>query len=226
MRSVIRPGGVPGDDREDPGAEPVPVGEPMLATALDRAAPDLPPAPPAPPVLERRDPALERREFERMIAEHLPALRARAVQMCRSQSDPDDIVQDALVRAFRARDQMRTAERSRGWLLAIVTNTFLDAVRRKKARPGEVALEIDPAAPADDGDDAPWAGLDTDDVRAAVASLPDDVRETYQMFALEGRDYVAISATLGIPKATVGTRILRARKRLRELLLARTRGRS
>lgn len=229
---MVRPIRVPGDDREDPGGKAVPVGEPMLAPAIDRATPTdfVPPqgreVRDVAAVRDARDVAAERREFERMVAEHLPALRARAMQMCRSQSDPDDIVQDALVRAFRARDQMRAAERSRGWLLAIVTNTFLDAVRRKKARPGEVALEIDPAAPADEVDDAPWAGLDTDDVRAAVDQLPDGERETYRMFALEGRDYIAISAALGIPKATVGTRILRARKKLRELLLARSRGRS
>jgi RNA polymerase sigma-70 factor (ECF subfamily) len=166
-----------------------------------------------------------RHRFDQMVATHLPALRIRASQLCRGRGDPDDVVQDALVRAFRARDQMRETERARGWLLSIVTNTFLDSLRRKKARPGEVALEIDPAAPArDDDEPAPWADLDVDDVRAAVASLPDDVRDTYRMFALEGRDYVAIAATLGIPKATVGTRILRARKKLRELLVARSGG--
>jgi len=109
----------------------------------------------------------------------------------------------------------------RGWLLTILTNTFLDALRRDKARPGEVALEIEPPAPPPDDEPAPWAAIDTDDVRAAVAQLPDDVRDTYRLFALEGRDYATIAAALEIPKATVGTRILRARKRLRELLLAR-----
>lgn len=194
----------------------------MLAPAIDHPGADFVPVPMPAPAPAARDLARERREFERMVAEHLPALRARATQMCRSHNDPEDIVQDALVRAFRARDQMRGA--SRGWLLAIVTNTFLDAVRRKKARPGEVALEIDLAAPVVDDEAAPWADLGVEDVRAAVADLPEDVRETYRMFALEGRDYVAISSALGIPKATVGTRILRARKKLRELLLTRSRG--
>lgn len=161
--------------------------------------------------------------FEALVAEHLPALRARATQMCRGVGDPDDIVQDALVRAFRAREQMKDPARARGWLLTIVTNTFLDAVRRRKVRPGEVELAIDPPAPVI-GAEAPWQRLDLDDVRAAVAELPDDVRDTYRMFALEGRDYLAIAHALGVPKATVGTRILRARKRLRELLAARIGG--
>ena len=157
------------------------------------------------------------------MAEHLPALRARAVQMCRGVGDPDDVVQDALVRAFRARDQMKEPGRARGWLLTIVTNTFLDAVRRRRVRPGEVELAIDPPAPVASAE-APWERLDLDDVRAAVAALPDDVRDTYRMFALDGHDYAAIAHALGVPKATVGTRIMRARKRLRELLAIRLGG--
>ena len=193
--------------------------EPMLSTSIDRApGPD-----PAAAATAVGASDLDRRRFDQMVQAHLPALRLRAAQMCRSHGDPDDIVQDALVRAFRARDQMRETDRGRGWLLTIVTNTFLDSVRRRKTR-DEVALETDPVAPTDDGDAAPWAELDVDDVRAAVASLPDDVRDTYRMFALDGMDYIAIASAQGIAKATVGTRILRARKRLRELLLARTGG--
>jgi RNA polymerase sigma-70 factor, ECF subfamily len=210
---VVRLTHVSGDDREDPRTKRVPGPEPMLAPAIDRALDaDVVSLPTA-------GGDRERRAFDRMVAAHLPALRTRAAQMCRGAGDPDDIVQDALVRAFRARDQMREVERARGWLLSIVTNTFLDSVRRRKVR-SEVALEVEPAAPPAPDEEAPWAHLGIEDVRAAVAQLPDDVRDTYRMFALEGRDYVAIAAALGVPKATVGTRILRARKRLRELLLA------
>ncbi|MEZ4399372.1 MAG: RNA polymerase sigma factor [Kofleriaceae bacterium] len=163
------------------------------------------------------DGVASQRRFEALVAEHLPALRARAAQLCRGCGDPDDVVQDALVRAFRSRDQMRDAGKARGWLLTIVTNTFLDTVRRRKARPSEVEMTVEPAAPPVD-DAAPWAQLGVDDVRAAVAELPDDVRDTYRMFALENRDYATIAEQLRVPKATVGTRILRARKRLREIL--------
>lgn len=187
----------------------------MLTAALEGALPNATATAGSDPTAAAH--LAERRRFDAMVASHLPALRGRAAQMCRGREDPDDIVQDALVRAFRARDQVRDGERVRGWLLAIVTNTFLDAVRRTRSRPERVSLEHEPAAPPVD-EEAPWQGLGVEDVRAAVASLPDDVRETYRMFALEGRDYVAIAAALGIPKATVGTRILRARRRLRELL--------
>jgi RNA polymerase sigma-70 factor, ECF subfamily len=177
------------------------------------------------PLLWAGDDRDGRRWFDSLTVAHLPALRSRAAQLCRGHGDPDDIVQDALMRAFVARHQMKDPTRARGWLLAIVTNTFLDALRRRRARPGEVALDNDPPEPEPEpGEQAVWAELDLDDVRAAVSYLPDDVRDTYRMFALDGRDYTHIAQALGVPKATVGTRILRARKRLRQLLLARLGG--
>jgi RNA polymerase sigma-70 factor (ECF subfamily) len=201
-------------DREDRASGDVGGDEPVLSPSA-AVAPDLRPRVGAPAAM---DPV-----FDALVAEHLPALRTRAAQLCRAAVDPDDLLQDALVRAFRARAQLKDAAHARGWFLAIVTNTFLDTLRRRRVRPGEVELAIDPPAPTADVD-APWAQLGVEDVRAAVAELPEDVRDTYRMFALEGRDYVAISLALGVSKGTVGSRILRARKRLRELLAARTGG--
>jgi RNA polymerase sigma-70 factor, ECF subfamily len=195
----------------------------MLSPSIDAGL--LRPSQPRPVAVPRGRNSAELHWFDEVAAAHLPALRARAAQLCRGHGDADDIVQDALMRAFVARGQMKHPERARGWLLTIVTHTFLDSLRRRRARPGEVALEIEPPAPALDDDAAEiWADLSLDDIRAAVSRLPDDVRETYQKFALDGCDYTQIAAELGVPKATVGTRILRARKRLRELLLTQLGG--
>ena len=57
-----------------------------------------------------------------------------------------------------------------------------------------------------------------DDLHAAIAELPDDVRETYRLFALERKPYAEIAKRLDIAGATVGTRIHRARRHLRDLL--------
>lgn len=162
--------------------------------------------------------------FEALVAEHLPSLRRRAARMCKGHRDADDIVQDALVRALKRRDALRAPESARGWLLSIVSSTFIDQVRRRRARPQEVAMAVEPADEAEPADEPSWSRLSMTDICLAVEQLPDDVRDTFRMFALEGRDYVAIAAIQGVPKATVGTRIHRARRRLRELLQARLAG--
>jgi RNA polymerase sigma-70 factor (ECF subfamily) len=155
--------------------------------------------------------------FQTLVAEHLPTLRRRAVRLTRSRQDADDIVQDALVRALRDHAQLRSAATARGWLLTIVSSTFLDQVRRRRVRPSEVPIAHEPAVAESDAE-APWCRLSIDDVRAAAAGLPDDVRDAYRLFAFEGRDYATIAGLLGIPKGTVGSRVLRARRMLRARL--------
>jgi RNA polymerase sigma-70 factor (ECF subfamily) len=157
--------------------------------------------------------------FESLVTEHLPTLRRRATRLARTRHDADDIVQDALLRALRGQAQMRSATTARGWLLTIVSSTFLDQTRRRRVRPLEVPIADEPPA-AEHDEEAPWCRLSIADVHAAVARLPDDVRDAYRLFALEGRDYVTIARVLGIPKGTVGSRIVRARKQLRAMLLA------
>lgn len=158
-----------------------------------------------------------RRRFDALVAEHLPALRVRASQLCRSHCDAEDVVQEALLRAFRAATQIEDPTRIRSWLVKIVTNTFIDFVRKQRRQPHHVELTGDMPMP-EAGEASPWEHITPEDVRAAVDQLPDDVRDTYRMFALEDCDYAAIAEAQHIPKATVGSRIFRARKQLRILL--------
>ena len=160
------------------------------------------------------------RAFAVLVAEHLPRLRARAKQLCRTHVDPEDLLQDALMRAFCARDQLRDVRRMRSWLLSIISNTFIDALRKQRARPTHVPLDSDPESEICDNrsDALPWQRIGDVELHAAIEHLPDDVRDTYRLFASGGKDYSEIAAIVGVPKSTVGTRLLRARQRLRELL--------
>lgn len=161
----------------------------------------------------------DRRAFEALLAEHLSGLRARARQLCRTRLDPDDLVQDALVRAFRSRAQLRDPACARSWLMSIIMNTFLDALRRQQARVQADPIEGELVVPGEEpSEPLPWQRISREALHDAIGRLPDDVRETYRLFAVDGRDYVAIADAQGIPKGTVGTRIMRARRKLREIL--------
>jgi RNA polymerase sigma-70 factor (ECF subfamily) len=63
-----------------------------------------------------------------------------------------------------------------------------------------------------------WEDISPEQVREAVTRLPDELRCAFERFAFERKSYKEISAELGVPVATVGTRVLRARRRLRVLL--------
>jgi RNA polymerase sigma-70 factor (ECF subfamily) len=159
--------------------------------------------------------------FEEFVRRHHAELYGRAKRLCRGHLDADDVLQDALERAWKAYGEVRDRAAGRAWLFTILNHTFIDRVRRQQARPP--MDHLDGLEVRDEGPPATerWAVLDVEDLRAAVAELPDDVRDIYRLHALEGRDYAWLAERFGMPKNSVGTRLLRARKRLREILEAR-----
>jgi RNA polymerase sigma-70 factor (ECF subfamily) len=158
--------------------------------------------------------------FAAFAREHRPLLFATARRLTGSDSDAHDLVQDTLERALRRFASLPPGGNPRGWLFTILHNAFIDRCRSDR---GERATSVDQLAErlAAPDSDAPalWEQVTPEQVKAAVAKLPEEFRAVYGLHAEERKSYEEISRTLGIPKATVGTRLMRARRRLKELLL-------
>lgn len=158
----------------------------------------------------------ETSQLERLTHDHHDFLLALARKLCRGHFDPADLVQDVLLKTVANFERLPAGVNHRAWMSQVMKNLFTDQLRRKKTRAG-----LDPASlPAAVVDEAPWwHQLDAESVRAAVAELPEELRETFDRFVFRGESYTAIAAAQAIPKATVGTRILRARRRIKAILL-------
>lgn len=123
-------------------------------------------------------------------------------------------MQDVLEKTLRS--PVPDGANPRAWLARVLHNQFIDKLRRSHARREDLVAEpVDPT-PAEAG--LWWESLTEEAVRAKIAKLPDDQRATFEMFTFAGKSYDEIAASLGIAKTTVGTRILRARQKLREML--------
>jgi RNA polymerase sigma-70 factor (ECF subfamily) len=166
---------------------------------------------------------LSRRRLAQVQREHGAYLRDLAGRMCRSQFDPDDLLQDVLMTAAVQLTKLPPDTNLIAWLTRVMKNRFIDRCRRKQS-----AVVTTPSLPIDEeripgrvsDDEEWWEKLDADDIRARLGDLPTELREAFELFAFRSLSYQEIAAQLGIPKATVGTRILRARQRLRNLLTA------
>ncbi|PTL81450.1 RNA polymerase sigma factor [Vitiosangium sp. GDMCC 1.1324] len=156
-----------------------------------------------------------------MARQHEAALRTTALRLCGNATDAHDLVQDTYERGLRNLAHFRPGSDVRAWLLTILKNRFFDRYRtRTHERYSDTPVEelADRiAAPA--ADVAPdWASISPEQLLAALEKLPEEFRVTYRLHDIEGRSYNEIAEQLGIPKATVGTRLVRARRKLRELL--------
>lgn len=156
----------------------------------------------------------------RMLVEYVPVLREVARGLCRDDAKVDDLVQDVLERALRSVDAIDLERNPRGWMVTILHNLHIDRCRQQARQGLHISCDGVAIATPEAAAEPVWSSLTAEDVERAAKQIPAELREVYVMFAFEGRSYVEISAALGIPKATVGTRVLRARAHLRKLLVA------
>jgi RNA polymerase sigma-70 factor (ECF subfamily) len=156
------------------------------------------------------------RLFQEMADVHGGALR-RWARAHAPRGDVADLIQDAFERALRKRPPVADHDELRAWLFVVLRNLMIDRVRAADART-VFGLELDGIAAAAPDDPPPWRSVDWSDVREALPRLDPRLRQVFTMFS-QGMSLLQIAAATGTPVATVGTRLFRARKRLRLLVL-------
>src|SRR5512135_774419 len=163
-----------------------------------------------------------RRRFEAQALPHLDAAINLARWLTRSNADADDIVQDAMLRAWRAYDGFRGGD-IRPWLLTIVRNCWRTSAGDVRRR-GHVAMPDEHTgaggeAMTFDGPSPESQAERSDEGRkldAVIATLPDEFREVLILREMEDLSYREIATVTGVPIGTVMSRLARARAMLRE----------
>jgi RNA polymerase sigma-70 factor (ECF subfamily) len=168
-------------------------------------------------------------DFEREALPHLPALYAAALRMTRHEKDAEDLVQDALLRAYRFFDTFEAGTNCKAWLFRILTNVFCNRYRERE-REHEVMNEAEAStanveqfiAGAGDADaeSALLGHMVSADVEKALAALPADFRMAVILADLEDFSYKEIAEIMECPAGTVMSRLYRGRKMLQQQLYA------
>lgn len=166
-----------------------------------------------------------RRTFEAQALPHLDAAYNLARWLSRSPADAEDIVQDAMLRAYRAFDGFRGGD-IKAWLLTIVRNCSrnlgADSKRRK-----HTPLPDDDAYPLVSPDANPetlaMQASESRKLNEAVALLPNEFREVLILREMEDMSYREIAEVTSVPIGTVMSRLARARAMLKERWMAEMR---
>ena len=158
--------------------------------------------------------------WEDIARDHGRFLYAVAYRLTGNQEDARDIVQESLLRVRRGLETY-TPGNLEGWLARIVTNVFLDDVRKRRRRPTSALpddpdLVVPPSAGADEV--AAASGL-APDIQIAIDALPEEFRVPVVLCDIADRSYEEISTMLAIPVGTVRSRIHRGRRLLRTALV-------
>jgi len=159
---------------------------------------------------------LDDASFKRELAAMLPHLRAFGRSLCGNADMADDLVQETMLKAWKARAQYVPGPSSmKSWAFVILRNCFLSQMRRKKftADYDELAAERLLVAP-DDQDDS----LHLADVQRALLQLPVDQREALVLIGAGGLSYEEGAAICGCAVGTMKSRVSRARSALHDIL--------
>jgi RNA polymerase sigma-70 factor (ECF subfamily) len=155
--------------------------------------------------------------WEEVARDHGRFLYNVAYRLAGNDADAQDLVQETLLRVRRGLESY-TPGSLQGWLSRIVTNVFLDEVRRRRRRPTDALPDepdrvLPPSAAADEASEDL-----SDEVQAALSALPDEFRTAVVLCDVVGMSYDEIAAVQGVPVGTVRSRIHRGRRLLRGAL--------
>lgn len=172
------------------------------------------------------DPSPAAPAFDAEALPHLDALYRVALRLTGDPARAEDLVQDTMLKAYRAWRQYRPGTNAKGWLLTILRNTFINDYRRRKLEP--VAMDLETAEPhaifrdvaEADPEGAFFAQIVDRKVIEAIDALATEFREVLVLSDVEGLSYAEIAETLQVPVGTVKSRLFRARRQLQVALYA------
>lgn len=159
--------------------------------------------------------ASERADFKRELEEVIPHLRAFARGLCGRPDMADDLVQEALMKAWAAQDRFEPGTSMRAWTFVILRNAYLTDMRRNRFRGeyDEGVAERILTAPA--GQEEP---IHLSDMHRALLTLPPERREALLLVGAGGFSYEEAAEICGCAIGTIKSRVGRARSALTEML--------
>lgn len=166
------------------------------------------------------------RLFEKQALPLLDQLYGAALRYTRDPDDAEDLLQEVFAKAFRAFHQFEQGTNLRAWLYRILHNTYINLYRKRQRRPQETLQDeiedfslYDSLAQA--GLSAETEVLDAftaDEVKQALADLPEQFRVAVYLADVEGFSYKEIGKIMDTPIGTVMSRLHRGRKALQRAL--------
>ena len=162
--------------------------------------------------------------FQAYVVPEIEVLYRVAYSITRNKADSEDLVQDTMMRAYRAIERF-DGKYPRAWLLTIMRNAQVNRVRRKRPElmhdPDETMSRV--ADESAEGADAESVLMDQEfeaPIEEALATLPEKFLRVVELVDLNELSYQEAADALGIPVGTVMSRLHRARRNIRTHLEA------
>jgi RNA polymerase sigma-70 factor (ECF subfamily) len=159
--------------------------------------------------------------FERLVLPEVDVMWRVAMSLTRNRADAEDLVQESLLRAYKAIGGF-DGRYPRAWLLTILRNTERNRHRRRRPELLNDPDSVEERGPRTEADEVEQRVEDhefDEAVTAALQELPENFRRVVELVDVDGLTYQEAADVLGVPLGTVMSRLHRARRRIRDLLV-------
>ena len=168
--------------------------------------------------------------FERGALPLRDIMYRHAFRMSRNHADAEDLVQEAMMKAYAGFHTFRPDTNLQAWLLRILINSYISDYRKKRRQPVQYSTEelteqrlaetYTRSAPAGlrSAEDQALDSLPDNDIKSAMQALPRQFRDVVYYADVEGLRYQEIAAIMNTPTGTVASQLHRGRRQLRRLL--------
>ncbi len=156
---------------------------------------------------------VKRERFQTLCQTLRPDLLRFAFWLCRDPAIAEDVVQESMLRAWKAHDSLQDEAAAKPWFLTIVRREFARTFERKRLP----TVDLDEMVAHEEPALGTAGHSELEELRAAIFKLPEDYREPLVLQVLMGYSTAEIAVELELTPAAVLTRLFRARKQLRAL---------
>mgnify|MGYP001341514334 FL=1 len=173
----------------------------------------------------------EQHLFAEKATPYMDQLYSHALRLTKNPADAEDLVQETYLKGYKAFNSFKDGTNLRAWLFRILTNSFINAYRKKQRSFDEQEVEdieaFNTLSSADyssnthlgiSAEDALFERLTDDEIQTAIDSLPGTYKDVVLLADVQGFSYKEIAEILDVPDGTVMSRLHRARAKLKDLL--------
>jgi RNA polymerase sigma factor (sigma-70 family) len=158
---------------------------------------------------------------KQLYLQYADAMYNLCIRILQHQAEAEDALQEAFIKIFNNIHQYRNESSIGSWMKQIVTNTCLNVMKKKKIAFDE--LKDDMSESESDNVSENENNFTIEEIKTAIEELPQGYRVVFNLFMLEDYSHKQIADMLEISESTAKTQLFKAKRKLKELLIAKKR---
>jgi len=160
---------------------------------------------------------------KQLYLQYADAMYNVCLRILQHQAEAEDALQEAFIKVFNNIQQYRNESSIGSWIKQIVTNTCLNVLKKRKITFDELKDDVSESESVSENESENGNDYSTEDIKKVIEELPQGYRVVFNLYMFEDYSHRQIADMLEISESTAKTQLFKAKRKLKELLLAKKR---